>query len=161
MVAHSLIWPARESTLLSFDAITSGDPKKSASSDVSRREMSNTVDEKEDEYDISSYYGNEGDGEVTIDDIVEHHIKLRENKLHALLLRPETTDFFEAITLEDDQLRKSAISAMIFQSNEHFHTFAELVTEDLVKLVDNNVIVTPLCERMLTTLAEVWEDDQS
>jgi hypothetical protein len=91
--------------------------------------------------------------------MVSREATFRENKLYALLLRSETIDLFDAISSENDVDSQSAISRIIFQSNEHLLAFAELVTENLITFSTGNITLTPLCHRIMTTITEEWEDE--
>lgn len=163
MVAFAQTLTSRAGTLFGLDSITSGNADKSTKSSISQEETGNTLGEKdnEDETTLTSYEGDVEDTTVSLDDVIRQQITFRENKLHALLLRPETANFLKAASTEDVEQSKREISALMFQSNEHLYTFADLVTEDLIKFVDGHVALTPLCQRMIDTLVEEWEDDQS
>jgi hypothetical protein len=76
-----------------------------------------------------------------------------------LLLRRETIDLFDAISSENDVSNKRVISEIIFQSNEHLLVFAELVTENLITFATGHIALTPLCHRIMATIAEEWGDE--
>lgn len=161
MVAFAQTFSSRASTLFGLDSVTSGKTDKSVQSDIAFQEKGNTLSEKDDEDKVvsSPYEDDEEDTIVSLEDVISQHVTFRENKLYALFLRPETADLLEAASIDDEVRRKSEISSLMFKSNEHLHTFAELVTEDLIKLADGHIVLTPLCQRMIATLAEEWEDD--
>ncbi len=161
MVALAQPFSSRAATLFGLESVTSGKTNKSIQSDEYLKEKGNTLNEEgdEDEIILSSYENDEEDDTISLNDIVRHQATFRENKLYELLLRPESVDFFEAVSIEDEVQSKSEISSLMFKSNKHLHTFAELVTEDLIKFAEGHVTLTPLCQRMISTLAEEWDDD--
>ena len=161
MVAFAQTFSSRATTLYGLESFTSDKNNKIIHSDILWKEKGNTISEKDDEDNtIISYYGNNEDNNiVSLDDIIQQQFKFRENKLYELLIRSESTDFLEAISIEDEGKSKSEISSLIFKSDKHLHTFAELVTEDLIKFAEGRMALTPLCQRMITAFAEEWEDD--
>ncbi len=96
----------------------------------------------------------------SLEEVLNRAITLRENKLYSLIIRPETIELLEEIP-EKLQSQLYPICPIIFRSNNHLHTFAELVNEDLIALVDGKIVPTPLCKRIMNTVIENWEHGQS
>jgi hypothetical protein len=89
----------------------------------------------------------------TVEDIFDDAKTLRENKLHTLMLRLETVDILESLAQSHNKTPNSI--AFLLQSNEYLHTFAQLVEEDLITLVDGELVLTDLCYRLMDAVAEL------
>lgn len=74
------------------------------------------------------------------------------DRIAAILLRDETLDLLEAIDRKD--------RSYIFTSNRLLHTFADLVSEGLVAVEDDQVVVTKLAEQYLEEIAN-WDEEPS
>ena len=157
MVAYTAYRPTQYGTSMTFDSNTSAQSTKTTTSDIYYSDQ--TIYDKDVENGLLSSYDDDEELSLSLDDMVSREATFRENKLYALLLRRETTDLFEAIASENDVGNHSAISGIIFQSNEHLLAFAELVTENLITFATGYITLTPLCHRIMATIAEEWEDE--
>jgi hypothetical protein len=157
MVAYTAYHPAQYSASTTFDSNTSVQSTKTTTSDMYYSDK--TIYDKDTENGLLSSYDDHEELSLSLDDMVSREATFRENKLYALLLRRETIDLFDAISSEDDIGNQSVISRIIFQSNEHLLAFAELVTENLITFATGHITLTPLCHRIMATIAEEWEDE--
>src|SRR5713101_7818150 len=126
MVAHISSGMVKSGTLFALDSLTSGSFNKSTASDIDIYDSDRTVGGKDIENGTISSSDESTELSLSLEEIVRKTATFRENKLYALLLRPETIDLFEMISVEDDSEVHKDMAATIFQSNEHLFTFAEL-----------------------------------
>lgn len=159
MVVYTNTRPMKHETSMTSDSYTSARSNKTMMSDIYG--SGKTLYDKDIEDGILSSHDDDEVLYLSLHDIVNREATSRENKLYALLLRPETLDLFEEISTDEDAVDYSAISAIIFQSNAHLFAFVELVTENLIQFDDGRLIFTPLCHRIMTSIAEDWGHDQS
>jgi len=89
----------------------------------------------------------------TVEDVFDDAKTLRENKLHALMLRLETVDIVESI--ERSSSKEPNIMEFLLRSREHLHTFAQLVEQDLISLENGNLVLTALCYQLMDVVPDL------
>lgn len=104
--------------------------------------ISNTLEESIIERGIELY---------SINDLANKKGAERLNKLITVLIRNETIDFLNILT---ERQNANNIFNLIQKSNNYLHTFADLVSEDLISLEDNKFILTDLGRKLIKNITE-------
>ena len=76
----------------------------------------------------------------------------RGDRIVGILIRPETLELIQGIEDQNQEM----VRDFPFGSQEKLHTFAALVSEDLLSLShDGSLVLTPLAERLIGQVADL------
>jgi hypothetical protein len=80
----------------------------------------------------------------------------RTDRIAAILLRPQTLELIEALERQNSSgMDAAVILGFLLDSQANLHTFADLVSEDLVSISNRRLVLTPLAERLIEQVARL------
>lgn len=88
---------------------------------------------------------------IYIDELIYEQEYKRNIDIIRLLIKQETIDILDILT-ENNNINK--LNNIICKSTNYLHTFAELISEDLICLENNKIVMTTLCHKMANAIAE-------
>lgn len=88
---------------------------------------------------------------IRIDNLIFENSEERMNLLIAIVLRKETSEYLEAISMTNNP---EAVYHIMLKSQNYLYTFANLVSQNLISLANNKFIITDLCKRIISDVAE-------
>ena len=72
--------------------------------------------------------------------------------IRGILLQAESTQLLEILDLKSQETIKCELMSFLFQSKENLHTFADLVSEDVLSIREGEISLTAFGERIIEEL---------
>jgi len=102
---------------------------------------------------VASIIDAESTSFVPIEELVEEAAKKRENRIIALLIRPQTREIIEELSSAQIEEYQNFLNR-VTPSDRHLQTLAELINENLLTIENNAFCLTDLCQRFINNLVE-------